>query len=1231
VEGHLSNVRDFSKIGSSLEIPNLLQVQCEAFNSFLQPDVPPEKRQESGLQDAFNKVFPIEDIHDRYKLDFVQYRLGRPKFSPEEALEKGATYSAPLKVTLRLTTKIEGETQDVVEQEVFFGDLPLMTDKGSFIVNGVERVVVTQLHRSPGVYFSETMHASGKKLHSCQIIPNRGSWMEFMVDANDVLFVSIDRRPKVPTTMLFKAFGYSDGEIISKFYSTKRASVSRGKRPLEKFLASDAGSIQVGTLITESILAAIKAAGIKDIQVIQDPADELIINTLKKMGPMTPDEAVEKIYVRVRATTASNTEAARIFLRKMLFDARRYDLGRVGRYKMNQKLGLDLAPTVTVITEEDLIATIKYIIGLRKGENELDDIDHLGNRRTRRVDEQLENQFNIALARMAKNIRERMALASGSDRLFPADLVNAWLISSAIAGFFATSQLSQFMEQTSPLAELTHKRRLSCLGPGGLTRKTAGFEVRDVHYSHYGRICPIETPEGPNIGLMTSLTTYAKIDEHGFIVTPYRKVQNGVVTDNIVYLNALEEDRYTIAQANAPIDERGRFKTDRVLARRRGDFPVVSPKEVDFMDVSPKQMVSSSASLIPFLEHDDANRALMGSNMQRQAVPLLTPECPVVSTGMEERIARDSGAMVIAEHDGVVEKISSKEIHVRAKDDTLTVHKLIKFKRTNQDTCINQVPIVTSESKVKAGDVLADGHSTEKGVLALGKNILVAFLPWEGYNFEDAIVVSERLVNEDVLTSIHIEEFEVEVRETKIGPEEVTREIPNVAEEALINLDSDGIVRVGAEAGPGDILVGKVTPKGEAALTPEERLLRAIFGEKAADVRDTSLRVPSGVWGTVIDVKLLSAKPEEKYSKEDIQRALNKLKRDFQKRINEVNDSAIRTLTKELAKKTAHDSIKDERGRTVVKKGRKFTSELLKKLRLEKVEIPPTIVDDKGLSKRVELIIQEAKQAIGELREDQKIEVEKLKRGDELPHGVLKVVKVYVAQRRNLQVGDKLAGRHGNKGVTAKIVPEENMPYLEDGTPIDMILNPLGVPSRMNVGQILETHIGWAAKKLGCRVITPVFEGAKPEEVRMMLQEAGLSPDGKAILRDGRTGEPFASPVTVGYIYMMKLSHMVEDKVHARSTGPYSLITQQPLGGKAQLGGQRFGEMEVWALEGYGAAYTLQEMLTVKSDDVKGRTGLYEAIIKGENPPDPGLPASFDVLIKELNGLCLDVELLKEE
>ncbi len=1224
-------IRDFSKIGSSLEIPDLLEVQCEAFVNFLQAKISPELRKDKGLQAAFTRTFPIEDIHNRYTLEFVEYRLGKAKFSPEEALEKGSTYSVPLKVTLRLITRSDGETQDVVEQEVFFGDLPLMTDKASFIVNGVERVVVTQLHRSPGVYFSETIHSSGKRLFSAQMIPNRGSWMEFMTDQNAVLFVSIDRRRKVPATMLFKAFGYSDAEILHKFYSTKRVSLSKTKSLIGKFLASDANSIRTGTLITESIIATLQGAGIKEVEVIDKLTDEFIINTIKKMGPLTPDEAVEKIYVRVRATTASNPEAARLFLKRMLFDARRYDLSRVGRYKINQKLGLDLSLKTTVITEEDIVATIKYILGLTKGKNELDDIDHLGNRRTRRVDEQLENQFNIALTRMAANIKERMALASGTERLFPADLVNAWLVSSAIAGFFATSQLSQFMEQTSPLAEMTHKRRLSCLGPGGLTRKTAGFEVRDVHYSHYGRICPIETPEGPNIGLMTSLTTYAKIDDYGFIVTPYRKVKNGVVKDEIVYLNALEEDKYTIAQANAPLDERGRFKTDRVLARQKGDFPVVSPKRVDFMDVSPKQMVSSSASLIPFLEHDDANRALMGSNMQRQAVPLLIPEAPIVSTGMEEKVARDSRTEAIAKSDGIVEKVTSQEICIRTKNNDLESYKLTKFKRTNQDTCINQIPIVKSGWEVRAGDVLADGHSTEKGLLALGKNILVAFLPWDGYNFEDAIVVSEKQVTKDVFTSIHIEEFEIQVRETKIGPEEVTREIPNVAEEVLTNLDGDGIIRIGAEAAPGDVLVGKVTPKGEAALTPEERLLRAIFGEKAADVRDTSLRVPSGVWGTIIDIKMLSAKPEEKYSKEEIQRMLNRTKRNTLKKIRETNEAATEALIENLEGKFAGESIRDDKGRTVLKKGRKLTSQAIKKLQMEKIEIPPEIVDRLALSKKIQSIVDEAKAAIAELREDQKIELEKLKRGDELPHGVIKVVKVYVTQRRNLQVGDKLAGRHGNKGVVARIIPEENMPYLEDGTPIDMILNPLGVPSRMNVGQILETHIGWAAKKLGCRVITPVFEGAKAEEVKELLSEAGLPPDGKAVLRDGRTGKPFAANVTVGYIYMMKLSHMVEDKVHARSTGPYSLITQQPLGGKAQFGGQRFGEMEVWALEGYGAAHTLQEILTVKSDDIKGRTALYESIIKGENPPDPGLPASFDVLIKELNGLCLDVELLKEE
>ena len=1219
-------VRDFSKVGSTLPIPDLLQVQTNSFKNFLQADTPSELRKNTGLQAVFNRTFPIEDIHDKFRLEFINYRVAKPRYTPSEAQQRGATYSAPLKVTLRLVSRTEDGTKDAVEQEIFLCDIPLISERGTFIVNGVERVIVTQLHRSPGVYFSEDIHPSGKKLHTAQILPYRGAWIQFLIDASDILVVSLNRRPKLPVTSFLLALGYSREDIINMFYKTETVKIS--KKVVGRYLARNTLNILAGTKLTEENVAQLSEK-LKKIEVVV-VGDPLVLNTIRKTGELTNDEAVEKVYVRLRATTPPDVESAKIFLRRMFFDPRIYDIATVGRYKINSKLSLNISLDTTTLTDEDIIETIRYIIKLRRGKGGLDDIDHLGNRRCRTVGEQLENQFNIGLSRMARNIRERMSLAEPKD-LTPADLVNPWIVYSVILNFFSTAQLSQFMEQTNPLAELTHKRRLSCIGPGSLRRETAGFEVRDVHYSHYGRICPVETPEGPNIGLMTSLTTYATIDDYGFIVSPYRKVKNSVVKNEVVYLNASEEDKYIIAQANAPLDSKGRFARNVVLSREKGDFPTVSPSDVDFMDVSPKQMVSPATSLIPFLEHDDANRALMGANMQRQAVPLLTQEFPLVSTGMEEKVAKDSGAVMFAEEDGVVEKVTSEEIRIKPTGkDKAKVYKLIKFKRTNQDTCINQRPIVKLGEKVKKGDVIADGSATENGVLALGKNILVAFMPWKGYNFEDAIVVSEKLLKNDTLTSIYIKEFETGVRETKLGPEEITREIPNVAEDALKNLDSEGIVRIGAKVGPDDVLVGKVTPKGETALTPEERLLRAIFGEKAADVKDSSLRLPAGTSGVVIDVRILSRNIEDKYSKDAIRTKKKKLKDEVKKEQREIIANRNRKISKLLTGKIVEDTVRDEKGEILMRKKQQLTSSALKKLDFEKLEINKNVFSPAIYSEIVSSI-KEARGAISELEEHLNVELEKLSRGDELPHGVQKVVKVYVAQRRVLQVGDKLAGRHGNKGVISKIAPEEDMPFLSDGTPIDILLNPLSVPSRMNVGQILETHLGWAAKKLGVRIITPVFEGATIDETKAMLSEAGLPPTGKTYLRSGDTGERYESDITVGYIYTMKLSHMVEDKIHARSTGPYSLITQQPLGGKAQFGGQRFGEMEVWALEAYGAAYTLQELLTVKSDDVVGRSKLYEAIIKGEHPPQPGIPASFDVLVKELNGLCIDVELLKEE
>jgi DNA-directed RNA polymerase subunit beta len=1257
-----NNKVSFSKIKTVLDLPNLLEVQLDSFNTFLQKDVPQEKRISEGLEGVFQSIFPIEDVRSRLTLEYLHYRFGRPKYSDEEAQRKGVTFAAPLYATFRLITKEKSEVQDIIEQEAYLGDLPLMTNRGTFIINGVERVVVSQLHRSPGVYFTEVIHPSGKHLFTGKIIPYRGPWIEFSTDVNDLLLVSLDKRRRFPSSMLLRSLigDSSDenslsntGDLARLYFSVKvkRVDASVVGRILAEDLfkqgsqegtasAGDSSAeilLEAGTEITEEQLSLLKSQGVKEVALLDEkPGTDwnIFYNTIKKDPTRTRREALDRIHLLLRGGLPVSSEAAETLLNHLFFTPNRYDLRNVGRFKINQKLGLSIDPETTTLHPDDVVSTILYLLKLAKGEGSIDDIDHLGNRRVRRVGELLEAQFFIAFSRLARAIRERMIIQD-IDTLTPQELINYRLISGVIMAFYTTSQLSQFLEQANPLTELTHKRRLSALGPGGLTRDTAGFEVRDVHHSHYGRICPIETPEGANIGLISSLSTYARVNSLGFILTPYRKVHKGSVTREIHYLSAYEEDQYVVAQANTPLDQNGKILTDKVLARRRGDFPIVSPEDVDYMDVSPKQLVSAAAALIPFLEHDDANRALMGSNMQRQAVPLLVSEPPFVGTGLEERIVRDSAAVVLAQTDGIVEQVTADEIVIQPKEKEepaiklLRSHRypLIKFRRTNQNTCLNQKPIVNTGDTVRKWQVIADGPATSKGELALGSNVLCGFLPWGGYNFEDAIIISEEFLKRDTFTSIYIEEFECQVRETKLGPEEITREIPNVGEDALRNLDEEGIIRIGAEVGPEDILVGKVSPKGETELTPEERLLRAIFGEKAADVRDTSLRDPPGVRGVVIEVRKFSRGLRREADKE-VQKEIERLKSRFRDERRKILASAHEELESILGGvlgKTISFSMRNDDGMVVVRQGQRLTDKVLIKLNLLKIVIPE---DASGAPwKKTRLLLEKIKEAIQNLEEERHLEIEKLIRGDELPHGVLKSVKVFVAQKRKLSVGDKMAGRHGNKGVVAKIVPEEDMPYLEDGTPVEILLNPLGVPSRMNVGQILETHLGWAAKKLGSRYVSPVFEGASTDEVKDALKKAELPLSGKARLFDGRTGKPLGDEVTVGYLYMMKLSHLVDDKVHARSTGPYSLITQQPLGGKAQFGGQRFGEMEVWALEAYGAAHTLQEILTVKSDDVIGRSKLYESIVKGENPPEPGLPVSFNVLLKELNGLCLDVEL----
>ena len=1357
--------KSFGKIKHIVEIPNLIEMQRQSYERFLQQELDPDERVDKGLQGVFKGVFPIRDFSGTASLEFVRYSIGRVKYEVEECLQRGMTYEAPIKITVRLVVydvdKDSGakHIRDIKEQEVYFGTIPLMTNNGTFIVNGTERVVVSQLHRSPGIFFDHDKgktHSSGKLLYSARIIPLRGSWIDMEFDPKDILHVRIDRRRKFPVTILLKALGYSAAELLDYFYQSERVYLrkdgvakllddeflagtrspvdithpksgkvlaKKGRKlgvkliqqlkeskiaeipfPDENLVGRVVGRdvvdentgevlIQCNEELTEEHLVTLRAQGIESLDLLHMEGADVspsFRNTLAIDKVEDSETAILEIYRKLRPSNPPTPEVAAEFFKNLFFSPDHYDLSEVGRLKLNQQLGTEELPlSHRTLTEDDIFRAVKRLVKTKDTQGAVDDIDNLGNRRVRAVGELLENQYRIGLVRMERAIKERMSLQE-IETLMPHDLINAKPVSAVVKEFFGTSQLSQFMDQTNPLSEITHKRRLSALGPGGLTRERAGFEVRDVHPTHYGRICPIETPEGPNIGLIVSLSTYARVNKFGFIETPYREVAGGKVSNNVAYLSAMDEKKQAFAQANAPLDSKSKFVRDRVSCRLEGEFLMVRPDEVEFMDVSPNQLVSVAASLIPFLENDDANRALMGSNMQRQAVPLLKAKAPLVGTGVEKVVAQDSGVAIIARRDGIVEDVDASRVVVRAsqgdgEDQSLAsavdIYKVTKFQRSNQNTCFNQKPIVRPGQRVSNGQIIADGPSTEMGELALGRNVTVAFMSWGGYNFEDSILVSERVVKEDIFTSIHIEEFELVARDTKLGKEEITRDIPNIGEEALGHLDESGIIRVGATIQTGDILVGKVTPKGETQLTPEEKLLRAIFGEKAGDVKDTSLRVPPGVEGIVIDAKVFSRKGVDKDERtisiedEEIARLL----KDQRDEIKIIKKSALRKLERLLAKKKSAKPVKDVK-KTLIKKGGTFTGDIL-------AQLAPGQWMDIEVQGKVEVTGQ-----IREIWENYHEQIElvqmvfadkiaRLKKGDELPPGVIKMVKVYLAVKRKLSVGDKMAGRHGNKGVVSRVLPEEDLPYFAEGTPVDIVLNPLGVPSRMNVGQVLETHLGWAAKGIGEQLVqlleeyksqetikaklrrlyskqefkeyfdeadetelksliphyregfhvaSPVFDGAAEEEIREFLKEGGLPELGQATLYDGRNGKPFDSKVTVGIMYMMKLHHLVDDKLHARSIGPYSLVTQQPLGGKAQFGGQRLGEMEVWAMEAYGAAYALQEFLTVKSDDVAGRTRMYEKIVKGDNTLEAGLPESFNVLVKELQALGLDVRLLED-
>ncbi|MEC9015607.1 MAG: DNA-directed RNA polymerase subunit beta [Gemmatimonadota bacterium] len=1404
-------ILSFAKLGSVMPMPNLLDVQLHSFGKLVGSGSDDGGQWDFGLDRVFGEIFPISDINHNFTLEFISASLGDPKYSVEECIERDMTYAAPLKAMLRLIVwempeEEEGKKRkkkkepppedrrptDIIEKEVYLGDLPLLTNLGTFIINGAERVVVSQLHRSPGVVFEENIHPNGTKLYSGRIIPFRGSWVEFTLDINDICYVHIDKKKKFPATALLRALGYSsDAEIFQLFYDVTEFKLTGkkaiptdellGKVIAEDFLDSESGEILVenGEEIDEEVIEILERLKVKKLKIYttdrQTPRGDspMIKNTIKKDPTESEEEALYAIYSLLRPGDAPNVQTARLALEQVFFSPKRYDLGRVGRYKINQRLGVKLPSTQTILTNEDFVSIVRHLIELNEGRGYTDDIDHLGNRRVHTVGELIANQFSVGLSRMARLVKERMSINTDPSKITIDELVNARTVSAVIQAFFGSSQLSQFMDQTNPLAEMTHKRRLSALGPGGLTRERAGFEVRDVHYSHYGRMCPIETPEGPNIGLITSLTTYSRINDLGFVETPYRRVKNGKVTRKIEWLSANEEEEVRIAQANAPLGPKGNFENEFVLCRERGDFPLLRPADIDYMDVAPDQLVSAAAALIPFLEHDDANRALMGSNMQRQAVPLLYTDAPLVGTGLEAKLASDSGAVVTADRAGKVVEVTAKEVVI----DTGTIkpgtagqplakltqfdrYPLKKFWRTNQDTAINQRPLVQVGEELGEDDLIADGPSTDSGELALGRNVLVAFMPWYGSNFEDAILISEKLVKDDVFTSIHIQELELHVRDTKRGMEEITREIPNVAEENLTDLDERGIIREGARVQAGDILVGKITPKGETELSPEEKLLTAIFGEKAKDVKDSSLRVPPGMTGTIIDVKIFSRRVDDPLLEEDHGLKIGDL-RDREryeiKRIQQARDEEIREI---LVRQTVSLMLKRGTVDPFMEEGAKFTKEVLEEINFQQVDLGTFKVQNKSASERLRSVLDEAESRIAQIKGSTEEQIDKVFQPDELPPGVVQLVKVYVAEKRKISVGDKMAGRHGNKGIIARIAPEEDMPFLPDGTPVEIVLNPLGVPSRMNVGQILETHLGWAGKVLGFEAKTPVFQGATENEVGGLLKLAGLKwvqeaynlkasppaglreietlvaatgqlpvvmagrgdgngngsapddevhgigqsldaylsldtskkhkrffdqlgaflveagdelatrkgekfttlfpaiqklkgraviksglddavnelmehceilPNGKIWLRDGRSGRRFDHPVTVGAIYMLKLSHLVDDKIHARSIGPYSLVTQQPLAGKAQFGGQRFGEMEVWALEAYGAAHTLQEILTVKSDDVLGRSKVYEAIVKGDNLPKPGIPESFNVLVKELQALGLSVTLGEEE
>lgn len=1260
---------NFSATKNQLQYPDFLEVQLKSFQEFFQMETTPEDRKSEGLYKVFSENFPITDTRNNFILEFLDYQVDPPRYSIDECIERGLTYSVPLKAKLKLyCTDPEHEDFDTVIQDVYLGTIPYMTERGLFIINGAERVVVSQLHRSPGVFFGQSVHANGTKLYSARIIPFKGSWIEFATDINNVMYAYIDRKKKLPVTTLLRAIGYEgDKDILEIFDLADELKVSKAglkkvvgrklaarvlKSWVEDFVDEDTGEvvsiernevvIDRETVLENEHIDQIVDSGAKTILLHKESQSQtdfaIIYNTLQKDPCNSEDEAVLHIYRQLRNSEPPDEATARDVIDKLFFSDKRYDLGEVGRYRINKKLGLTTEMDVKVLTKEDIIEIIKYLIELINSKTDVDDIDHLSNRRVRTVGEQLSNQFSVGLARMARTIRERMNVRD-NEVFTPVDLINSKTLSSVINSFFGTNQLSQFMDQTNPLAEMTHKRRMSALGPGGLSRERAGFEVRDVHYTHYGRLCPIETPEGPNIGLISSLCVYAKINDLGFIETPYRKVQDGQVDlsdGGVVFLSAEEEESKMIAQANAPIQDDGKFVNPKVKARYDADYPLAGSQSVDLMDVAPNQIASIAASLIPFLEHDDANRALMGSNMMRQAVPLIKPEVPIVGTGIESLVAKDSRLLVVAEGNGVVEFVDSNEIVIRytrseeekfvSFEDEVKRYKLPKYRKTNQNTCVNLTPIVKKGDKVKAGQILTDGYATANGELALGRNLMVAFMPWKGYNFEDAIVISERVVRDDVFTSIHIEEYLLEVRDTKRGLEELTSDIPNVSEEATRNLDENGLIRIGAHVEPGDILIGKITPKGESDPSPEEKLLRAIFGDKAGDVKDASLKAPPSLEGVVIDKKLFSRSMKDRKFKQASKPILDKIEEEFNIKVEELKARLIEKLFSIVNGKTSQ-GVKDYLNADVVPKGNKFTLKILQEISFLDVN-PSKWTTDKKKNDTIRTLLHNYTIKYKEIEGFYKRKKYNITIGDELPTGIIQMAKVYVAMKRKVKVGDKMAGRHGNKGIVAKIVRQEDMPFLEDGTPVDIVLNPLGVPSRMNLGQIYETVLGWAGQKLGLKFSTPIFDGAKIDQINQYTEDAAIPKYGKTHLYDGGTGERFDQPATVGVIYMLKLGHMVDDKMHARSIGPYSLITQQPLGGKAQFGGQRFGEMEVWALEAFGAANILQELLTVKSDDVIGRAKAYEAIVKGEPMPMSGIPESLNVLLHELRGLGLSVNLL---